>query len=204
MSKLNQPLSKKDTVINKRGINLVSVAKKSKISTMSVLVAILMVAVLGAVAKFGVIDRYLEINALERQLTDLQLEEQRQKDIKASLADVENEFIMYGYSYLTPDEEALQTRVEILNMIEGCVVPYGNISNIIIKNNTVQMTAYNMTLADFTSASGALTIYRDSFGQLMVDNVKLDSSRNDSAGGAGDTCTFTINLKANTLYTDLK
>ena len=205
MSKLNQPLGKKSTQIAKRGINLVSVAKKSSVSSTAVLVVVLAVVLLGAVGKFGILDRYMEIRSLEHTLEETQLEEQRQKDIKASLAPVENEFIIYGYSYLTKEEEKLQTRVEILNMVEACVFPYGSISNMAINGNTVKMTAYNMTLADFTLASEAMTGYTDSFGQVLVESVKLDTSRNDGGGnGAGDTCTFTINLKDNTIYTDLK
>ena len=131
----------------KKVFNLAEFDKKKVSIPVVIAIFIVVLVVIFAFAKFAVIDRFAELDRAQAEAASLQAKIDANYAKISELQGITDEYAHYTYPGMTPDELALVSRVDVMDLISRDVLPYASLSNWTLQGNTLNMTIYNTTLA---------------------------------------------------------
>lgn len=134
--------------------------------------------------KFGVLDQLALLSQKQGELA-------QQQSIAASLesgaADYDTVKEMYD-SYMARYGDSQADAIAILDMIEKQVMPSANVSAIVMSDNTITLTLYNVSLDTVGNLAKQLE------GQSMVSNVNVTTATTQNTEGKNTVSTIVITL----------
>lgn len=142
MSKKQSGGSSRGRVASKRSINFAEIGKKQTNYTMLAPVILVALVLIGALVKFGFIDRLDEVER-QKALTDSFRDKLAAANEKVESYDkLAEEYAHFTYSGMTEEEKTRSDRVDILNLIESeirkrCTVKSWTINGNIVTVNII-------------------------------------------------------------------
>lgn len=109
---------------------------------------ILVVLLLILIGRFAIYDQYVALGTAENEAAGLQQQVQQLRSGLADYQTVSDEYAKYSYGYQNQTEAALFGRLQMLDVIDRYVAPYGTVSSVTIAGNTASVTLTSSTLAD--------------------------------------------------------
>lgn len=168
---------KKEAIPSKTTLNLYyKEDKASSVATVGLYVVFALVLAL-AVLKFGVFDLYAESKELETQVADMQ---EYSDTLLLALKDyneVKSEYSRYTQSYLT-DEELLEDRIELLDMLEETVFAESTCLSANILDDTIFISYEDLKL-DETSTLVRFVEEYECVKQVEVQTAELTLDSDD-------------------------
>ena len=149
-----------------------------------VIVGIVLLVVIGLFVKFGVLD---PLDALGRKQAELAQQEATLATMKGSSAEYQQVKELYdGYMarYGSDDVDA----ITLLSMVEQLVMPRSYVSSIVMADNTLTLTLYNVSLETAGDIAKALE------GRPEVKSVNLTTATTQNADGQNTISTLVVAL----------
>ena len=111
------------------------------------IIAIVIIAIVVLVGKFGVLDRFNALHQKEQEAADLQ---QRVEDLHAQINELQgitDEYAHYTMDGMEEEELSLVNRVDVMGMISRLVVPYATVDSWKLQGNTLVLGISNTVLS---------------------------------------------------------
>lgn len=167
----------------KTTMNLYVVERTTQTSHV-VLVAVLLIVIVALFVKFGVVDQYARLHAKETELSQQQL---AVSQAEAQLKNYDEVLATYQGFASTGDPNAVDA-VSVLDLVTTQVMPYANVSSIVLDNGVLTLTLTGASLSTVGELATQLT------GQDMVESVSVSTASNATSSTVGDVATITIQL----------
>ncbi|GEM_PF-5096455 len=155
---LNQPISfsKKVTYPTKTRMNLYVRTQDEDTLKRLILVAILLLLVIAAFTKFGVIDRLKTLNVVRAQAAELEQKVADENAALESFAQIKEDYYRSTGLHLSDDEKLLRDRLQIMSVLNNAVGLDGTIDSYHITGNTAQISIRAESLEKVALISEAL------------------------------------------------
>lgn len=154
--------------------------------------AIFMV-VLALFTKFAVIDRLNEANAAEAAYMEVQSQIATLRETNEAYDQVKEEYSHYSNSFLNEEELAEADRIQVLDLLEKCVLPSADVQSLQVTGNAATLTINDTTLNTVSDIVKALE--SDSRTDYVTVSTAATSNQ-ENAGNQFVTANIVINLKS--------
>lgn len=174
---LNMEIGKKKEVYpSKKSLNLYYQDDVStRLSTIALDILFVVVVVLG-LAKFLVLDVLAERNEAVAKLDAVQSQVELQLKEIADYDEVSGEYVRYSYKILV-DEQGLNDRLEVLDMLEKTVYKNSGITNVSIVGNVVSLNFSGLDLNETAQLIQEIQSYE------MVSSVQVNNQTGNTNDG---------------------
>lgn len=174
---LNMEIGKKKEVYpSKKSLNLYYQDDVStRLSTIALDILFVVVVVLG-LAKFLVVDVLAERNEAVAKLDAVQSQVELQLKEIADYDEVSGEYVRYSYKILV-DEQGLNDRLEVLDMLEKTVYKNSGITNVSIVGNVVSLNFSGLDLNETAQLIQEIQSYE------MVSSVQVNNQTGNTNDG---------------------
>lgn len=174
---LNMEIGKKKEVYpSKKSLNLYYQEDVStRLSTIALDILFVVVVVLG-LAKFLVLDVLAERNEAVAKLDAVQSQVELQMKEIADYDEVSGEYVRYSYKILV-DEQGLNDRLEVLDMLEKTVYKNSGITNVSIVGNVVSLNFSGLDLNETAQLIQEIQSYE------MVSSVQVNNQTGNTSDG---------------------
>lgn len=174
---LNMEIGKKKEVYpSKKSLNLYYQEDvTTRLSTIALDILFVVVVVLG-LAKFLVVDVLTEQNDAVTKLEKVQAQVESQMKEIEDYNELHAEYVRYSYKILV-DEQGLNDRLDILNMLENTVYKNSGITNVSITGNVVSLNFGGMDLNQTAQLIQEIQSYE------MVASVQVNNQTGNTYDG---------------------
>lgn len=174
---LNMEIGKKKEVYpSKKSLNLYYQEDvTTRLSTIALDILFVVVVVLG-LAKFLVVDILTERNDAVTKLEKVQAQVESQMKEIEDYNELHAEYVRYSYKILV-DEQGLNDRLDILNMLENTVYKNSGITNVSITGNVVSLNFGGMDLNETAQLIQEIQSYE------MVASVQVNNQTGNTYDG---------------------
>ena len=188
---LNHNVACKDKQIN---LAMAGVVKKHYILAVPALA--LVVAGAGALAKFGVADRFMEVSRQREMTTNLQEQVDAVNAYIESMGNLQETYAHYTFQGFQESEIQCMNRQDVLKLLRDVVFPNAEVANWTLNENQLTLPVTGATLADINSLTQKLN------QQEIVDYCNVTTAVTDQAQGEEDTVTGQITIYLKTILPD--
>lgn len=140
----------------KTKMNLAQQEKAETTFSRAVLFIILIIAAAALISKFAVIDQYAAVGEAESSLSAMQLQLDDINTKLAGYSEVEDQYKMYSYGYLSSEEVALVDRIEVIDTIEQQLMTAATVSKVEMQDNVVTVSLSGVSLARVGELAGSI------------------------------------------------
>ena len=171
---LNAPITgkKKDVYPSKKTINLYYKEDKTTRPSTIALYALFFAVVLLAVSKVVIFDRMDELVKVQKQAEELQAHYDKQMEVLKEYKEISSQYSRYSFSYLREDE-MLCDRLDVWNMLDETVFPYGVVNSMTITEDVVMVYFDDNNLAESADIVESIKKY-DFVSSVNVTVATLD------------------------------
>lgn len=151
--KMGEKTVKTVKIPTKTKVNLCKKEPKSRNVTTLVIGIAAILALSLCVAKFGVIDQLARLQKAETEYYTVHSQYAAMQQAVAEYPDVEAEYRTYSRNWMKNEDGngfVKVDRQDILNLIEGYVMPRGTVKNVSIQDSTVIVTMSGMSLTEIS------------------------------------------------------
>lgn len=173
----------------KTTINLVMKEGPATGASKTVLAVIVIIVLVAAVAKFGVIDRLNMVSAAEKEASNAEASYSAMKDYTSGFSALQETYGQYATGGFTEAELALVDRLDILSLIEDELMSSAKIATVTAVENIVSVKLSGITLEQLSALLSRLNA-NDIVSYVVISSVDSTDSNN-----AVTTATMTITLK---------
>lgn len=178
---------KAQTYPSKTYINLMPTAAGPSNVGRNVLVGLLLLVLVAAFVKFGVVDFYAKVSDKQAELATQRQQLSAVEGKLSSYEDVVAEFEGYEVASIASAGMPMNA-VEVLNLADQCVLPYADVSALSLKEDALQLSLTNTSLDNLGQLSSVLEA-RPEVKSVVVSTA---STKQDAAGGTSATVTVTL------------
>ena len=141
-----KPYERKGLVgLQKQTMNLVRHEPEFRVRNV-LAVALIAAVILAAFLKFGILEPVKRRAEAYEQLADKR-EQYAQAQLQLEDYDqVAEQYSRYSYGLMTENEINLVSRMEVLELVEKSIAPYGKIQNFAVNNNVLTLNIHGITL----------------------------------------------------------
>ena len=151
--KMGEKTAKTVKIPTKTKVNLCKKEPKSRNVTTLVIGIAAILALSLCVAKFGVIDQLARLQKAETEYYTVHSQYAAMQQAVAEYPDVEAEYRTYSRNWMKNEDGngfVKVDRQDILDLIEGYVMPRGTVKNVSIQDSTVIVTMSGMSLTEIS------------------------------------------------------
>ena len=151
--KMGEKTAKTVKIPTKTKVNLCKKEPKSRNVTTLVIGIAAILALSLCVAKFGVIDQLARLQKAETEYYPVHSQYAAMQQAVAEYPDVEAEYRTYSRNWMKNEDGngfVKVDRQDILNLVEGYVMPRGTVKNVSIQDSTVIVTMSGMSLTEIS------------------------------------------------------
>lgn len=141
---------------NKQTINFAKEEKNKIDARIQIGGFILFFICLTVFVKFAVIDRLNAANEAKREYVAIEKQIQMLNERTKDYEEIQQDYRKFNSGFLSESEASEVDRVEIIDMVEDCVLDKADIENINITANKVTITIFNTTLPFVSEIVAAL------------------------------------------------
>lgn len=142
-------LKKKQTAYPSKVTLNLAMKEKSQFAPGKLIPLLLLLVILaGLFSKFAVADRLVKVDRAQAELSALQ---QRKADLEAATAGYEElseKYARYSIGWMTEDEQAAVTRLDMLSLIEKELMPGSQVRRVSAGGNVLSVELSGVTLED--------------------------------------------------------
>ena len=168
-------LKKKNKMPTKKTINL-AVTKKEGINWLVAVPAILLICAMAAfIGKVAVVDRLNELYAIRAENSRIQSSIDEYYRQIESYSDVQEEYYHYTYTGWTSEEKNRADRVEVLDLMDRCILERANVDSWSVSGNSIYVTVSDISLAEANQVVAELE------GEELVNYCILTTATTDNS-----------------------
>lgn len=142
-------LKKKQTAYPSKVTLNLAMKEKSQFAPGKLIPLLLLLVILaGLFSKFAVADRLVKVDRAQAELSALQ---QRKADLEAATAgykELSEKYARYSIGWMTEDEQAAVTRLDMLSLIEKELMPGSRVRRVSAGDNVLSVELSGITLED--------------------------------------------------------
>ena len=169
----------------KKTINLAGYNEKKPNYLGLILGVVLIAAVAFAVAKFGVIDRYMNLEQAKSRVTSLETEINAAKQEITRLEGITDDYAHYTYSGMTADELSLVSRPAVTELLDRVVLSKASTTGWTLTGNTVVINITQTSLSTLNEIAEELKEDRlVSYCTVYTAQTTDDSDGNGEVAGS--------------------
>lgn len=188
---LNQNVTTKDKCIN---LAMAGVEKKHYALAFPALVAIAIGA--GAIAKFAVADRLIEVSRQQSQVTALQQQVDAANAYIESLGDLQDTYAHYTYQGFTTDEIGYMNRPDVMKLLQDVIFPKVTVGSWSLDGSQLTLPVTGATLEDINQLAQQLN------AQDLVEYCTVTTAATDNVEGQAEAVTGQITIFLKTILPD--
>lgn len=186
---LNMPIGKKaNKYPTKTTMNLAQKEIGENSFSRVALPAILIGVLVLAFVKFGIYDQFTAVNEANLSLETTKSKLDDMNDQLLAYGEIEKQYKLYSYGYLSEEEAALVDRTEVLDMIEQRMMSISTVYDIQVSGNTLVVGFSGVTL----ERVGDLTTELRALPMVVGVNVTTASTKESDSGLVATTMLITL------------
>ena len=174
--KKKSPFSKKHVIPSKKQINFADIGKTEMKLSVLIPGIILIIAGASLLSKFLVVDRIMEVSALQSEVSTLRSQIDEEQAVIDSMQDVAIKFAHYTWSDMTDEERNLADRMEAVKLIDKYVRSEAEVGSYTISGNEISLPITGVTFREIGHIVSALE------SDPLVNHCEVVAAASDDSG----------------------
>lgn len=185
-----------NVTLKNKCINLATAGIEKKHYALAVPALVVIIAGAGALGKFAVADRLIEVSRQQAQTASLQQQVDAANAYIESLGDLQDTYAHYSYQGFTMDEVGYMNRPDVMQLLQDVVFPKVKVGSWSLSASQLTLPVTGASLEDINKLAQELN------AQDLVDYCTVTMAATDNVEGQAETVTGQITMYLKTILPD--